>query len=157
MGRKTYAVILTVAFAAIAMALNAHAPLGQKIWPPTPDAPEVTDAQLAGFMAYSVVEALGFGLGVAFLILGFPLVRRAAGSTSLAVATYLATGWLLVNWVPHDNLHEHVGMDPAGLLALEWTFHTTLLASGAIVALFFVRVLVHATRARVPAPAVSGR
>jgi hypothetical protein len=88
------------------------------------------------------MTSLTFGLGVSFLLFGLPLVRRfAAGSEPRAWAMYLAIGWLLVSWWPHDNLHIHVGEDMQGLLYLEYGFHVTLQIAGLIVAYGFLTFL----------------
>ncbi len=54
---------------------------------------------------------------------------------------YLAIGWLLVSWWPHDNLHIHVGNDMQGLLYIEYGFHVTLMICGLIVAYGFLAFL----------------
>jgi hypothetical protein len=123
----------------LALLFSAQAPLGRLVWPADASAPEPSSAQLAGFMAYGGYEALGFGLGLVMvtqLVLAVRGNRRAPGGSALAVASL---GWLLLSWVPHDNLHQMVGMDPAGLLALEWGFHSTLILATFVVARFVYR------------------
>ena len=116
--------------------------LGPVIWPPAAHGPELSAAQLPFAIAIFAIEALGFGLGITFLALGMPAVRRAAdGSRARAWATYLSIGWLLVSWWPHDNLHMHVGEDPQGLLFLTYGFHLTLLLSGLVLALSFLSAM----------------
>ena len=112
--------------------------LGPVIWPPAAHGPELSAAQLPFALVIFAIEALGFGLGVSFLALWLPVVRRVANwSRARSWATYLAIGWLLVSWWPHDNLHMHVGEDPQGLLYLTYGFHLTLLLSGLVLALWF--------------------
>lgn len=144
------ALLLTVGFAIVGFLLEGPGPIGQFLWPPAPMPVEPTGAQLAGFMAYTVFESLAFGVGTAFLILGYRRVRAAESSRGLAIAMHLATGWLLVNWVAHDSLHMHFGLDLNGLLALEWGFHGTLIAAGLVCALFLYRQLAAATSTRSP-------
>ena len=116
--------------------------LGPVIWPPAAHGPELSAAQLPFAIAIFAIEALGFGLGISFLALGLPAVRRAAdGSRARAWAAYLSIGWLLVSWWPHDNLHMHVGEDPRGLLFLTYGFHLTLLLSGLVLALSFLSTM----------------
>jgi hypothetical protein len=87
-------------------------------------------------------EALTFGLGVSFSLFGFPAISRAmGGSTVRTWATFLAIGWLLVSWWPHDNMHIHNGSDLQGLLYIEYAFHVTLMASGLILAYSLLTML----------------
>jgi hypothetical protein len=67
---------------------------GQVIWPPDPGSPEPSAGQLPYFILLSVFEALAFGLGISFLLFGFPaLLRLARGSRLRAWAMYLSVGW----------------------------------------------------------------
>jgi hypothetical protein len=118
--------------------------LGRVIWPAAMDFPTPSSSQMPFFMILAACEALAFGLGVSFLIFGLPLVRRlsAAGLPRwLALATYLSVGWSLVSWWPHDNLHQHNGMDLQGLLYIEYAFHVTLMIAGGIVAYSFLSLV----------------
>ncbi|MES2155701.1 MAG: hypothetical protein V4510_11250 [bacterium] len=141
MNPRTKYALVALPFAAFGFLLQGTGPLGAILWPPAPMPTEPTGALLGGFIAYSIFEAAAFGAGIAFLILGYHPVRAAAGSTRLAIPAYLAIGWLLVNWVPHDALHMHVGMNLEGLLALEWGFHGTLILSGAVLGRFLWHVV----------------
>lgn len=126
--------------------------LGQVIWPPAPGFPTPSGAQLPLFVLLSLVEALLFGLGVAFLALGLPLVRKAATRVGMDPwPVYLAVAWQLVSWWPHDNFHMATGMDLDGLLVIEYGFHMTLILSALVVARFFLATL----RAAVAAPPVT--
>src|SRR4051794_3790463 len=119
-------------------------PLGQVLWP----AGDAT-AGSGGMPAYlpfliiiSVFEALTFGLGIAFLIFGFPLVRRiGVWSPGYTRAVFLSIAWFLVSWWPHDGFHRSLGVNMWGLVAIEYAFHLTLMAAGAILALGFVRLV----------------
>ena len=116
--------------------------LGPIVWPPAEGGPEPTAGQLPFFIFLAAMESILLGLGVSFLFFGLPLVRRfAVGSELRAWAIYLAIGWLLVSWWPHDNLHIHVGNDTQGLLYLEYGFHVTLMICGLIVAYGFLQFL----------------
>jgi hypothetical protein len=116
--------------------------LGPIVWPPAEGGPEPTAGQLPFFIFLAAMESILLGLGVSFLIFGLPLVRRfAVGSELRAWAMYLAIGWLLVSWWPHDNLHIHVGNDMQGLLYIEYGFHVTLMICGLIVAYGFLQFL----------------
>ena len=78
-------------------------------------------------------------------------------SPRLATASYIGIAFLLVSWWPHDHLHqlvEHLDFQSLiwGIAALEYFFHGGMMLCGAILALFFYRVLVQAP-VRVPASA----
>jgi len=128
--------LVTALFAVPAMAL------GQVIWPPAPGSPEPTAGQLPFFLFLAVFEALTFGLGISFLLFGFVPLRRALGGSSWRTwAAYLAIGWLLVSWWPHDNMHIHNGSDMQGLLYIEYGFHLTLMAAGLVLAYSLLTML----------------
>jgi hypothetical protein len=125
------------------------------IWPtPTNINP---GAYLPLFVLLSVFESLAFGLGVAFLAFGYPVVARSRGSFSLNLAAYVSVAWFLVNWWPHDNLHKVVQFNIPGLLAIEYAFHVTLMLAGAILVLYFWRTVqtVQVTQRRVASGAPS--
>ena len=127
--------------------------LGQVIWPPTPgELPTPSGAQLPLIILLFVVEALLFGLGVAFLVFVLPLVRRTAARAGMDPRpVYLAIAWQLVSWWPHDNLHLSTSInDLNGLLMIEYGFHMTLMLSALVVARFFLATL-RATIAAAPA------
>lgn len=117
-------------------------------WPIPPTAPQPPGNVLPLFIVLSLIESLSFGLGVAFLIFGRPLMVRMAGSQSLATAAYLAIAFLLVNWWPHDNLHRMTNGDWSRLVLVEYGFHLPLMLAGAVLAWFFVSL---ARRKAVPA------
>lgn len=114
--------------------------IGPSIWPPSPENPMPTATQLPLFIVIAVLEAVVFGLGVAFIIFGYPLARRLAGrSQPLAWATYISIAWLTVSWWPHDNSHLSNGSNMSGLLVIEYVFHVTLMLTGLVLAYAFVR------------------
>jgi hypothetical protein len=128
--------LITALFAVPAMAL------GQVIWPPDPGNPEPSAGQLPFFIFLSVFEAVAFGLGISFLLFGFPaLLRLARGSRLRAWAMYLSVGWFLVSWWPHDNLHLHTGLDLQGLLYIEYGFHVTLIFAAFVLAFSLLTLL----------------
>lgn len=115
---------------------------GHMIWPPDPMSPAPTAAQLPFFMFLGVMESLVFGLGVSFIIFGYPLVKRIAPENrAFGWLVFIAISWLLVSWWPHDNLHTHNGMNLQGLLYIEYLFHGTLMIVGLILGLAFLRVV----------------
>ncbi len=77
-----------------------------------------------------------------FLILGWPLVRRATREAGVAtLPVYLSIAWSLMQWWPHSNSHRVVGEDYAALLMIDYGFHVTLMIAAAIVARFFLATL----------------
>ncbi len=130
--------------------------LGRVIWPPAPETPTPTVGQMPFVILFNLLESASLGLGIAFIVFGWPLVRRlAGGSRALAWGAFASIAWGLVSWWPHGNLHRHAGVpassaDLAGLLVLEYAFHGTLILGGLLVAYAFLR-LPHATgRSRPP-------
>lgn len=130
---STKAVAITVVFAVVSFALS---PL---LWHPNPTSPLPTAAQLPFFILLSLAESIVFGLGIAFIVFGWPLASKA--NTKLAKAAFVSIAWLLVSWWPHDNLHMANGLDYDGLLQIEYGFHFTLMVSSVILAFFFLNAL----------------
>jgi len=129
--------VVTLVLAVIAFLASPNGPLGG-FWRPSPDFPQPTDAQLPLFVLLNVAEVLAFGLGVAFLVFGYPVMQTIApASTRLTFWAFLSIAWLLFNWWPHDSLHVANGMNLNGLLGIEYVFHVTLMVAGAILAYFF--------------------
>jgi hypothetical protein len=130
-------VVVTLVVAIAAFLFGSHAPLGYVLWP--------TPVALAS--PPTALEALAFGLGVAFLLFAWPAVGRVAGSShGRALAMYLGTAWVLSNWWIHDNLHMVVGLRPNGLLGIEYGFHVTLIIAGAALAYSMATMAVPGTR-----------
>jgi hypothetical protein len=133
--------VVTLVLAVIAFLASPNGPLGG-FWRPSSDFPQPTDAQLPLFMLLNVSEVLAFGLGIAFLIFGYPLMQTIApASRRLTFWAYLSIAWLLSSWWPHDSLHVANGTNMRGLLVIEYVFHVTLMVVGAILAYFFFALL----------------
>jgi hypothetical protein len=116
--------------------------LSRILWPISASVPTPSGAQLPLFIVLAILEALIFGAGVSFLAFGLPIVRRAADGAGVpAWPVYLAIGWSLVSWWPHNNLHLANGGDFNGLLAIEYGFHVSLYVTGLIIAWFFLHTL----------------
>ncbi len=130
-------------------------PLGQMIWPAAAEgdghaAMTLATHQLVLFIIFSVIEALALGLGVAFLVFGLPFARRLSGDSGwLSWAVYLSIAWSLISWWPHDGFHRS-GPSIDGLLALEYGFHATLIAGGAVLVVAFIRAANRLTAAEQP-------
>jgi hypothetical protein len=136
------AVIIALAIGILAFAANPLGPLGG-FWRPAPHGPDPAGIQLALFIALFAAEALAFGVGIAFLLYGYPLVLAVAPrSTGLSRAAHLAIAWLFLNWWPHDSLHVHWGESSvARLLFLEYGFHFSVIVAGLILTAFLLSAL----------------
>lgn len=142
METKWKVVLVTLVAGFIGFLFEANSPIGKLIWPAHLGGMQPTSLQLGLLIVVGIAEAIGFGLGVAFLMYGFPLVSRAAPSSrGLVQAAYVAIAWGLVSWVPHDSLHQHIGENLGALIAIEYGFHVTLIACGAVIAWFFIVAL----------------
>jgi hypothetical protein len=125
-------ILVTIAGAVLAVLVGPRGPLGG-FWAPGPEAPQVDGALRAGFAAWSIAESVAFGIGLAILLLGRTWFVRRTASPAGATAAWLAAVWLFASWMPHAALHQHIGMRPAALLAVEWAFHGgAILAIGAL-------------------------
>jgi hypothetical protein len=153
METKTKALLVALVFTIVGFLLEGHGPVGALLWPPSPANPQPTGTQVPLFAVLGLAEAAVFGLGAAFLAFGYRDVARHAASGRWALATWLSIGWLLVNWVPHDSLHQSVGMDLDALLGIEYGFHVTLMLAGLVVAKFFFDTLPAARAVARPLPA----
>jgi hypothetical protein len=97
---------------------------------------------MALFALLGLLEAVALGLGLAFLLLGKPMVAASAGRPfPLTRSAHLAISWLLMNWWAHDSLHQHVGMNLTGLLYIEYGFHASLIVCGVVLMRFFLGVV----------------
>lgn len=135
------ALALTLALTVLAVLANPSGPLGG-FWRPAEDMPAPTGVELPFAILLKIAEGLTFGLGISFLIFGYPMVRAVSpASTGLTRAAHVSIAWVLFNWWPHDSLHIANGMNLGGLLAIEYAFHITLMIAGAILAYFFLTLL----------------
>lgn len=124
---KTAIITLPVAVAAFL--------LGPVLFPPADVGAVPTSTQLPFFVFLGVTDAVLLGLGVSFLIFGYPLLRRVSpDSRARAWAMYLSIGYLMVSWWPHLNMHASNGVDFGGLLVIDLLFHLPLEVAGAVLA-----------------------
>ena len=129
-------VLITVLLGAIAFLFGPHAPLGGLVWPePVGLSSDTTGLQTGLFALLFGITALAFGAGSAFAVLGWPTVRDTFGPRRrvLATAAHVSIVWVLWNWWLHDGLHmvsDSIGV----LLAIEYAFHVTIMAAGAVLA-----------------------
>ena len=120
--------------------------LAPRIWPMSSDWPVPTPQQFPFFVLIAVFDSLTFGLGIAFILFGWPIVRRMArGSGSLTWVLYIIIAFMLVSWWFHDNLHGMVGTNMQGLLYIEYGFHVSQMICGAILAYSFLKLFRQAT------------
>ena len=124
--------------------------LGRIIWPDTPSSIVVPPNLLPFFLVPSLLEALAFGGGVAFLLLARPAGAAEAWSQPLTTAAYVSTAWLLLAPWLHGNLHRHLGFDLPSIARIEWAIHLTMLLAAVIVALFVARLVRDARPTRRP-------
>ncbi len=111
------------------------------LWPMPPGIVRPTSTELPFLIILSVFESLSFGLGVAFLVFGYPEMRRMKKTwPRLSWAVYFSIAWSLVNWWPHDNFHRVIAGDLQKMIYVDYTFHLTLILGGAILAYAFFRL-----------------
>ena len=114
--------------------------IGPMLWPPDRHGGTPVGLQLVLFMVLAALDALTFGLGVAFISYGLPLIQRVADqSRARAWITFIATAWLLLSWWPHDNMHKHNGMNLDGLLVIDYVFHVSMMVAGVVLAYNLLR------------------
>lgn len=146
---------MKVAIVTTLVAVPAFA-LGPTLFPPADTGVEPTASQLPHFLFLAAGDALLLGLGVSFLLFGFPVMREVSPDSRLrAWAMYLSIGYLMVSWWPHLNMHAHNGMDLGGLLFIDYFFHLPLEVAGVVLALSFIS-LVRSRTGKEPASAERG-
>lgn len=138
MKTKTKFIIITIVLAIISFSLS------KVIWPDSSSMSMPTARQLPFFIFISALESLSFGIGVAFVLLGWKYLKALMPENKKgAVLSFFAITWLLVSWWPHDNMHRVNGpSNMAGLLRIEFIFHFTLIIAGFILAYNFWRLVI---------------
>lgn len=120
---------------------------GRIIWPPDPIIPFPPPTLFPFYAFLALFEAISFGLGISFLIYGWKYVQKVSqGQKRMAVLLYISIAWMLINWWPHDNLHQHIGMDLNRLIYLEYGFHLTLIIAGMILGYHFFKIFKSASK-----------
>jgi hypothetical protein len=122
---------VTITGAVVAMTFGPTGPLGGFWGAETAEELGIDGGLLAAFLGFAVIEGLAFGLGLAWLIFG----RSLMDPSRLGAAVYLAIGWLLASWWPHESFHISIGEgNYAALARIEYGFHATMIVAGLIVA-----------------------
>ena len=116
--------------------------LGPVLFVSPEGSPEPTAGQMPYFLLLALWDAMLLGLGVAFLLFGWPVIRRVSpDSRTRAYAMYLSIGWLMVSWWPHLNLHRHNEADNLqGLLYIDYGFHVPLMIAAIVLAYSFISI-----------------
>lgn len=124
--------------------------LTRVIWPDAAGGPAPSSTQLILLILLGVFDSLLFGLGVAFVIYGLPLVRRFVGAGRLAWLTYVGIAFQLLSWWPHSNLHRVAGDNFDTLIAIDYGFHVPLQIGALAMAVFFFAAARGALKSRAP-------
>jgi hypothetical protein len=105
--------------------------LAPMLFPPPPG-PGPSSTQVPFFVLLTAFDSLLLGIGVAFVVFGWPLVRRVApGSRATAIAMFIGVAWLTISWYPHIGLHTSAfGSTFGGLLVIDYLFHVPLYVIG---------------------------
>ncbi|MFC0037991.1 AMP-binding enzyme [Actinomadura rayongensis] len=115
--------------------------LTNAFWPGSTDVSAVPGPWSGFFRGLYLAESLAFGLGVAFLMFGHPMLDRFDRPRWLTRLAHLAVVWLLASWWPQDNSYRLTGKtDWGSQAALVYGFNITLMvAAGVLVAFAFAR------------------
>ncbi|MFI1015160.1 AMP-binding protein [Streptomyces sp. NPDC020965] len=113
--------------------------LTDSIWPGSTDLSIVPNPWATLFRGLYVVESVAFGVGVAFLVGGRPLMSSRGKPRGLTSAAHLAIGWLLVSWWPQDNFYRLAAkQDWERQAALVYSFNVPLMIAAMVVVLWAV-------------------
>lgn len=130
--------IVTVVITVPAFLAGPNAPLGA-FWGADPHGPQPSSGQMPFFMLLGLLDALFLGLGVSFLLFGYPMVRSVTpDSPGLARLAHLSITWLLIQWWPHSNLHIVSGEELGAILAIDYAFHVPIMASTVVLIYFLI-------------------
>jgi len=143
MSTKTKVWILTIVVIIVAFLTSPNAPLGG-FWNMPTDGTQLTftQTQLSLFIFLGLANAIALGLGLSFLIFGKSLVSSiGSASKSLVRWAHIGLSWLLISWWFHANFHTIVRGDIDGILKIEFGFHLTLIITGVILVIFFIKAL----------------
>ncbi|MEU6801942.1 AMP-binding protein [Streptomyces neyagawaensis] len=129
-----------VGCAVLVVVLPLAAILTDVLWPGSTDLTYVPTPWSWLFRGLYAAELLAFGVGLAFLIAGRPLMRRQGRSGGLTTAAHLAVVWLLVSWWPQDNFYRLAAKnDWERQAALVYAFNVPLMIAAVVVAVYVTR------------------
>ncbi|MDG5804965.1 AMP-binding protein [Streptomyces ossamyceticus] len=129
-----------VGCAVLVVVLPLAAILTDVLWPGSTDLTYVPTPWSWLFRGLYAAELLAFGVGLAFLIAGRPLMRRQGRSGGLTTAAHLAVVWLLVSWWPQDNFYRLAAKnDWERQAALVYAFNVPLMVAAVVVAVYVTR------------------
>jgi hypothetical protein len=118
------------------------------VFPPSPSGAQPGPELVPFILVLNAAESLFFGVGVAFLVLGFPMMQRVARITDASPWTpYLAIGYLTTSWWPHMRLHAVASPLLEKLLIVDFMFHLPHIVAAASLATFLFRTLQASSRA----------
>ncbi|WP_405358720.1 amino acid adenylation domain-containing protein [Kitasatospora sp. NBC_00085] len=124
-------VVLSLLFAGLAWLVT------DGFWPGSTDVSTVPDPYAFYFRILYLFEWLSFGVGMAFLFFGAPIVSRYGRPPWLTVATTFSLFWLLASWWPQDNLYRTSSpTDWPQQSVLVYLFNIALMVAAAIVVRF---------------------
>ena len=151
MSTRTKWIVVIVAGAIVAILFSATGPLGG-FWGMEDGDTDPSGGALAALIGAGLIEYIAFGVGLAWIAFGWPMVR--GDGRPLALPAFVAVAWALVSWAPHTSFHQSLGDENyGGLAAVEWGFHVTLVIGAMVVAAFVWRAL---RGTEVAAPATVG-
>ncbi len=94
------------------------------------------------FIFLAVGDALLLGVGVAFLLFGYSVMRKVSPDSRVrAWAMYLSIGYLMVSWWPHLNMYAANGINFGGLLLTDYLFHFPVQIAVVVLALSFISLV----------------
>lgn len=159
MHRRLAFALTAAPFGLLGALLNPRAPLGHRLFGDVQlDGADPSGIQMGLLVLVAIVEVAGFTFGGLFLVRGWGLTQRYIPSPRLARAAHFAIVWSLMSWVPHGALHQTNGHDLWRLIAIEYAFHVTLIASAAILAISVVAVCrIRTTNERLPSQSGLGQ
>lgn len=115
---------------------------GRVIWPPAQSMPQPGPGLLPFFYFLGLMEAITFGVGIAFILLIYASVFSVQKKyRTRAVLSSLSLFWLLTSWWLHDHLHAHNGDDLHGLIVIEYAFHLTSMIAALILTENFLFIM----------------
>src|SRR5260221_14619430 len=97
--------IVTLLLGIFGFLTESNGPLGG-FWAPSPAVPQAAGVQLPLFMILGAAEALALGVGVSFLLFGYPALKASVRvSAPFTRASHLSISWMVMNWLSHVTLH----------------------------------------------------